>query len=110
MDVGKKEWVPLFDKYNVTIVSENHTHAFKRSKKLRGGKEDPNGTIYIGEGNWGAQVPSLDYFCVPYNVNLTEKVSNATNVWLLEIDNTRTVKATAFGVNGDTIDKVDIEF
>eukprot|EP00343_Euplotes_focardii_P001076 CAMPEP_0205800778 /NCGR_PEP_ID=MMETSP0205-20121125/2551_1 /ASSEMBLY_ACC=CAM_ASM_000278 /TAXON_ID=36767 /ORGANISM="Euplotes focardii, Strain TN1" /LENGTH=165 /DNA_ID=CAMNT_0053064435 /DNA_START=18 /DNA_END=512 /DNA_ORIENTATION=- len=49
---GLKYWVPLFDKYNVTVVSENHMHALKRTKKIKNGVEDPNGTIYIGEGNW----------------------------------------------------------
>lgn len=55
---GLKYWFPLFDKYNVTIVSENHTHAMKRSKRVKFGKENPSGTYYIGEGNWGVSKDS----------------------------------------------------
>jgi len=48
-DVGQRVWVPVFDKYNVTLVSENHSHVFMRSKRLKNMKEDPTGTLYIGK-------------------------------------------------------------
>jgi acid phosphatase type 7 len=53
-ELGKKYWVPLFEEFNVTLVSENHNHIFKRSKPIKQGKIDPNGITYIGEGSWGA--------------------------------------------------------
>lgn len=52
-EIGLKHWIPLFDKHNVTIISQNHSHTFARSKKLKEMKEDANGTLYIGEGSWG---------------------------------------------------------
>lgn len=39
--------------YNLTVGFENHSHSYKRTKLLRGGKEDPTGTLYIGDGAWG---------------------------------------------------------
>ena len=43
---GLEHWVPLFDKHNMTIVFKNHTHAFKRSKKIKNGVSNESGTIY----------------------------------------------------------------
>ena len=64
-------WIPLFDKYRVATAYENHVHSFKATKPLRGNGVNLNGTIYLGEGNWGA-IPSshcqkdetLDIFAV----------------------------------------------
>lgn len=55
---GKRILVPLFDKYGVTMAFENHVHGFKRTKPLKDGKEDLDGTIYIGDGSWGPLVGS----------------------------------------------------
>lgn len=48
-------WEPLFNKYGVRIVFENHDHTYKRTYPLRNGKvvEDGAGIIYIGDGAWG---------------------------------------------------------
>eukprot|EP00026_Physarum_polycephalum_P004488 Phypoly_transcript_04509.p1 GENE.Phypoly_transcript_04509~~Phypoly_transcript_04509.p1 ORF type:complete len:383 (+),score=63.00 Phypoly_transcript_04509:884-2032(+) len=50
---GREHWVPLFDKYNVTMAFENHLHLFKRTKPLRNNKVDANGITYFGDGTWG---------------------------------------------------------
>ena len=50
---GKENWAPLFEKYNFTIVSENHSHYFKRSKSIKNKEVNSNGITYIGEGSWG---------------------------------------------------------
>ena len=52
VDVGQKVWIPIFDKYNVTIVSENHSHVFMRSKMLKNMGEDTNSSLYIGKVNF----------------------------------------------------------
>jgi hypothetical protein len=46
-------WLPVFDQHNLTVGFENHSHSYKRTKLLRGDKEDPAGTMYIGDGAWG---------------------------------------------------------
>jgi hypothetical protein len=56
-----ENWVPLFEKYNVTVVFENHNHSLKRTHKLRQGKVDPTGVLYLGDGSWGALDNGCDY-------------------------------------------------
>lgn len=70
---GTKHWVPLFDRYNVTLVSENHNHAFKRTKRLSAGVPDQKGIIYIGDGNYGTKVPPEG--CTRVNQDIMEKAT-----------------------------------
>ncbi len=51
----RQYWVPLFDQYGVDVVFENHDHTYKRSPKLRGGRPDPDGVLYLGDGCWGVR-------------------------------------------------------
>ncbi|MBA3602588.1 MAG: metallophosphoesterase family protein [Parachlamydiaceae bacterium] len=51
----REHWVPLFDKYNLHAAFEHHDHAYKRTVLLKGGKEDPSGVLYIGDGGWGIE-------------------------------------------------------
>ena len=44
---------PLFDKYNVDIALEADGHCMKRTVPIRGGKKDPTGVVYVGEGGLG---------------------------------------------------------
>ena len=50
----RKHFVPTFDAYKLHVAFENHDHAYKRSKLLKGGVSDPTGTLYIGDGSMGA--------------------------------------------------------
>lgn len=65
-DTGKQaqevraHWCPLFDKYGVKLVFENHDHCFKRTLPLRAGKVDPKGTTYLGDGAWGVELRKPD--------------------------------------------------
>lgn len=49
----RKHWVPLFDKYGVTMSFENHDHTYKRTHPITNGAIDPNGVLYVGDGAWG---------------------------------------------------------
>lgn len=51
---GKKHWLPLFDRHGMTVAFEHHDQTLKRTKLLRGGKPHPQGTLYLGDGGWGA--------------------------------------------------------
>ncbi len=46
-------FVPLFEKYNIDIALESDGHCMKRTVPIRGGKKDPTGIIYVGEGGLG---------------------------------------------------------
>lgn len=54
---NRQSWVPVFDKYHMTLGLEHHIHTFKRTHKLRNQEvvSDPDapGTIYLGDGNLG---------------------------------------------------------
>jgi len=57
-------WAPLFQQYNVRLVCEAHAHVLKVTwpvvlSSATGSdhgfiRDDNNGTVYIGEGAWGA--------------------------------------------------------
>ena len=49
----RTNWVPLFERYGVRVVFENHDHTFKRTHPLLKGKVDPRGVVYLGDGCWG---------------------------------------------------------
>jgi hypothetical protein len=48
----KREWCPIFDKYNLTIAWENHNHVFKKTVPIRNDTSSSTGTVYIGDGAW----------------------------------------------------------
>lgn len=49
----RKNWVPLFEEYNVPIVFEHHNHCYKRTFRLKNDKVDETGIWYLGDGSWG---------------------------------------------------------
>ena len=63
-----KFWVPLFYKYGVKLVVVGDTHMCSRTWSISPDKDgeagfvrdDEKGTIYIGEGTWGAPVRASD--------------------------------------------------
>jgi hypothetical protein len=53
----RQHWTPLFDRFGVRVVFENHDHAYKRTRPLFGNKVDyTRGIIYLGDGAWGVDV------------------------------------------------------
>ncbi len=64
------EWAPLFDQYDFAFVSENDAHTNKMTwpiKKSTGTgndegfiRDDFDGTVYFGEGGWGAPLRNND--------------------------------------------------
>lgn len=63
-------WAPLFLKYNVDLMVECDAHVAKTTYPIRADngpgsdegfvRDDENGTVYIGEGCWGAPLRSND--------------------------------------------------
>ena len=52
----RAHWVPLFEKYHLPVVFENHDHNFKRTVPIRNMKEASDGVTYLGDGAWGVFV------------------------------------------------------
>ena len=57
---GLADWVPLFERYHVTVVFTGHEHSYQRSYPLNwtasqtAPQDYSNGTLYIISGGWGA--------------------------------------------------------
>jgi acid phosphatase type 7 len=49
----RSNWIPLFERYHLQVAFEHHNHAYKRTHPIKGGKIDPDGVIYMGDGSWG---------------------------------------------------------
>jgi len=75
-------WVPHFDRNRVMCVYENHVHAFKRTKPLVGNYPAVNGTVYFGDGAYGA-IPSSS--CKYDEVAIFEIMSKQNNMWVAYI-------------------------
>lgn len=64
------QWATLFNKFNVQLVMESDAHVAKTTWPIRPGigpdsdqgfvRDDKNGTVYIGEGGWGAPLRAAD--------------------------------------------------
>ncbi|MGH1434137.1 MAG: fibronectin type III domain-containing protein [Lewinella sp.] len=64
------QWATLFHKYKVQLVMESDAHVVKSTWPIRPSKEpgshegfirdDANGTVYTGEGGWGAPLRAAD--------------------------------------------------
>lgn len=98
---GLFHWIPYFDKYRVMTVFENHVHAFKRTKPLRGNLPTDNGTVYVGDGAFGALVSE---FCTPdKTLSIFEHTNNQNNFWLSLVDDQK-VSHVAYNNSGHIID------
>jgi 3',5'-cyclic AMP phosphodiesterase CpdA len=52
-EIIRKNWVPLFEKYEVAFAFEHHNHMYKRTHPIKDGKINPRGVTYLGDGSWG---------------------------------------------------------
>lgn len=62
----REAWVPVFDGYGLDVAFEHHDHSFKRTHRLKAGKLDPAGTLYLGDGCWGIKKPRRSKGNLPY--------------------------------------------
>lgn len=80
---GREHWLPLFDAYQLTVGFEHHDHTFKRTKRLRNNEVNPEGTLYVGDGNAGVmpRVPKEGLWYM-------EKVSRDSHFWVVNVSPT----------------------
>lgn len=53
-------FTPVFDKYNVELVLFGHDHSYIRTKALKNGVEDKNGTVYLECGGCASKQDSAN--------------------------------------------------
>ena len=99
---AKVSWVPLFDEYDIDLVLESDGHCIKRTVPIRNGKKDPNGTVYLGEGGYGApqRDPKTDRWYLQGNQAFA---SRGDHVMILEITPEQINYSTLL-MNGETVD------
>ena len=101
-----KEWVPVFDKYNVDMVMGGHFHYYMRSKPLVDSEisSDPtSGTRYIisiGTKGKNKEVPKGDYAEVQYPAEFLYQH--------VEIDGKR-LRYTSYNLDGEVVDQFSIQ-
>lgn len=79
---GRESWLPLFDQYGLSVAFENHDHAFKRTKVLKGNAVAETGTVYLGDGSFGVNPREA----VDPDRWYLEKSSGTPHFWLVNID------------------------
>lgn len=52
---GKSAWLPVFDRFHLDFGLESNGHTLKRTPPIRAGAIDPEGTVFLGEGGFGAK-------------------------------------------------------
>ncbi|EAL66718.1 hypothetical protein DDB_G0281473 [Dictyostelium discoideum AX4] len=115
---GRDVMIPLFDKFKVPFVFENHEHLFRRTKKLKGNKIIENnsttttttlsqGTYYAGSGSFGISntniIPSNNDESLPWYL---AKRSYCNHLWYITATQ-KEILVEAFAPNGDKIDKIN---
>jgi len=96
-------WLPIFDEYELTAGFEHHDHVHKRTHPLRNSVKNPDGTVYIGDGNFGIgsrDVPEIGYW-------YTAALSSTPHFWLVDVSPDRAT-FSAVNKNGDVFDSTTI--
>lgn len=52
-EIMKEKIPPIADELGIDLVFSGHDHSYGRTKKLKAGKEDTNGTVYVVAGTTG---------------------------------------------------------
>lgn len=99
----RRNWVPLFEKYGVQAVFENHDHAYKRTYPLIGESHIPNGVVYFGDGSWGVKPR------VPKKASWTTYLAKTVSCrQFLQVDLSKTKREfTAITEKGEVIDQYE---
>jgi len=98
---GRKWWLPLFDRYRLSVGLENHDHTLKRTIPLYGNKPAPEGqgTIYIGDGCFGRDPRTVE----PERWYLAHAKSTP-HFWVVDLHADR-VTMIAYDENGEEVDR-----
>lgn len=96
----RKYWVPLFEKYKISLALESDGHALKKTMPILNGKVDENGIIYIGEGGLG--VPQRKPDPSRWFFGKESIVESKHHVWKVAVTDS-IAHITAFGIEQDTL-------
>lgn len=104
-DIGK-DWMPLFDQYEIDVVLTGHLHTYRRRERLYNFQPDERGPLYILTGVAGnVRYPNLwgDH---PFD-KVVAPQPETDNYMTLEVDE-KALRLKAFLPSGEEIDHVEI--
>lgn len=106
--IGKahKYWVPYFDKHHFALGLENHRHAFKRTKPMINGKVHEKGTVYLGDGSWGAGGSNCKVTNATGNMEIMS--NNVSHFWMLYVTNNN-IRIKAVNNKAHVVDSSEIQ-
>ncbi|KYQ90293.1 hypothetical protein DLAC_08896 [Tieghemostelium lacteum] len=102
----RSNWLSYFDEISMTVGFENHDHAYKRTYPMINGVQNPNGTVYIGDGAWGVTArpaPDQRFYQV-----LTKSLNYVTYVKVSPTN--KTVTFQSFSKDGNIFDEGVMEY
>ncbi|MBA3985594.1 MAG: fibronectin type III domain-containing protein [Flavobacteriales bacterium] len=103
----RRYWVPLFEKYKISMALESDGHSLKKTSPLLNGKIDKDGIIYVGEGGLG--VPQRKPDLSRWYFGEGSVAESAHHIWKLDVGDSIT-HATAIGLKRDTLHTFSIPY
>ncbi|KAN0028833.1 hypothetical protein ACTFIV_010697 [Dictyostelium citrinum] len=110
---GREAMIPIFDKFRVPFVFENHEHLFRRTKQLKENKiffnnsTTTQGTYFAGSGSFGISptntIPLDNDESLPWYL---AKRSYCNHLWYITASQ-KEILVEAFAPNGEKIDKIN---
>lgn len=99
----RDNWVPLFERYGIQAVFENHDHTYKRTYPLIDDSYASNGIVYFGDGTWGT-TPRI-----PKEASQTTYLAKTASIrQVLHVELTKTKQIfTAIAINGEIVDQYE---
>ncbi len=99
----REHWVPEFERYGVDAAFEHHDHAYKRTHRIKAGRVDPAGVLYLGDGGWGAHIRNVRRVDRTWYLARAEPAYN----FIITILDGTTRTYRAIGAEGSIIDEVE---
>lgn len=101
-EIIRKNWVPIFEQFNLNIAFEHHDHAYKRTHPIKNGLIDPTGVVYMGDGAWGVQNPRIP--ATPSRLWYLQKSASLQHIQLITIS-AKERKVEAIDKDGKVFDQ-----
>ena len=98
----RANWCPVFDEYALQAAFEHHNHTYKKTVPLKANVENPLGTVYFGDGCWGAKPRKIR------KQSYLEKAASTNHFYLVEMTR-KTASISAIGSKGELIDRAEIQ-
>ncbi|MBF8263299.1 MAG: hypothetical protein HW387_964 [Parachlamydiales bacterium] len=95
----RTHWCPLFERTGLHAAFEHHNYAFKRTFPLKEGHIANEGTVYLGDGCWGAEPRKTN------DLWYLEKKAKRNGVWLVQLTPEK-ASLQAIDLFNETIDEL----